>query len=178
MAVEAAALEGKGCPSSKSSFLSEAKALSAKGIVVAEARGTHALTEAVACQEGAGDTGGILAATVGVKDGAGGDPAALERATQGAGDQGGMEGGAEFPAQDGSGEEIDHEGEIEPTFLGRDVGDVADELSARSDRWSGLSEEVWRRVRGVIGASGFRAEGFAGPSAQTFAAHQPSDAIL
>lgn len=144
-----------------------------KGVVVAVAGGTHALAQAVSGEELTGGEGGVLAAAIGVEEGVGRDDACVERTVQGAGDDLGVEGVGELPAEDGATEEIEDDGEIEPAFVGGDIGterseiacrrqpagqrrralaNIADEVSPRRRGWSGLGEEIGRRMGGVIGA--------------------------
>jgi len=44
----------------------------------------------------------------------------------------GVQGVGKLPAEDGAGEQIDDDSQIEPAFPGRNVSDVANELSTRS----------------------------------------------
>lgn len=62
----------------------------------------------------------------------------MDGACGGIDDQIGVERVGKFPAQNGAGEQIDDDSQIEPAFPGRNVSDVANELSTRSRRWPGL----------------------------------------
>ena len=115
-----------------------------EGVVVAIAGGAHALVQAVAGEQLTGEDGGVLTAAIGMEEGVGSDQAGVEGAAQSAGDDLGVERIGELPAEDGAAEEVDDDGEVEPSFAGGDVGDVADEVGAGSLWRSGLSEQIGR----------------------------------
>ena len=84
----------------------------------------------------------------------------------------------ELPTEDGAAEEVDDDGEVEPSFAGGEVGDVADEVGAGSLGWSGLREQIGRRMSGVIRAGGLRAKGLSGTCPQAGRAHEPGRTVL
>ena len=129
-------------------------------------------------EERAGGGGGVWAAAIGVDEGVGRDDAGVQGAAQGTGDDLGVEGVGELPAEDGAAVEIEDDGQVEPAFVGGDVGDVADEVGARRGGRLGLGEQVGRRMGGVIGARCFWSEGLSGPCAQAARAHEAGDAIF
>lgn len=71
-----------------------------------------------------------MAATIGVKEGVGGDNAGDESTAKCSGDDVGVERVGEFPSEDGTAEEVEDNGKVEPAFAGGDVGYVAEEVGA------------------------------------------------
>ena len=103
-----------------------------KSVVITIAFGTHALAQAMSGEQLAGDGGGILATAIGVKDCTPGHQARVDGACGGINDESRVKGVREFPAQNGAGEQIDDDNQIKPALSGRNVSDVANELSTRS----------------------------------------------
>ena len=63
----------------------------------------------------------------------------------------------ELPAKNTAAEEIHDDGQIEPTLLGGDVGDVADQMSAGRFGNGGLGQPVGGRMGGMIRTGRFGA---------------------
>lgn len=119
------------------------KSTFSEGIIITIASSTHALSEAEAGEQGASGGCGVLASSVGMEDGIGGNQTGVDGTTDGGGNQICTETLAEFPAEDGTGEEVDDNGEIKPTLASGNVGDVANELLTWSGRWRLAGKEVW-----------------------------------
>jgi hypothetical protein len=149
-----------------------------ESVVVAVAFGAHALAQAGAGEQGAGFGGGVLAAAIGMEDGAPGYEAGGEGRSEGVGDQLGVQGCGELPAEDGAGEEVEHDGQIKPAFGGGNVGNIADDLGARRERWTRQSQEVGRRTSGVVWSGCPGPEGAAGPGGEAVGAQQASHPVL
>ena len=92
-------------------------------------------------------------------------------ALQRVGDEGGVQTLGDAPAEDRAAKEIDDHRQIEPTLLGRDVGDVADQVRAGLLGRIDLGKQVGRGSRGGIDPGGFRTIGRAGTDPQARCSH-------
>ena len=113
-----------------------------EGVVVAVAFGAHALSQFKVLQHVPGRGGRVLASAIGVKDGAGQDPAGGHGLGDGGQNHAGVQGGGGCPAEDGAAVEIDDNHQVEPALAGGEVGDVADQLLSRCRRSGCVLERV------------------------------------
>ena len=125
-----------------------------KGVVVTVTGGAHALAQAAAGEQLAGEDGGVLAAAIGVEKGLRVDQPGVEGAAQGPGDEFGVQAVGELPAEDGATEKIEDDGEVEPSFARGDISNVADELGPWRGGRVGLGEQIGRGMCGMIGVRG------------------------
>ena len=119
------------------------------GVIVAMTWPAHALAEAGAGQKSSDLASGILAATIGMKEGFFWIRPVARAFCKGGHDIG-LEGVGELPTEDGAAEEIDNHGQIEPALGSGDVSDVADEVcpgAGVSRRWRGDWAKDARRDR-------------------------------
>ena len=149
-----------------------------EGVVVAVTLGAHALTQAGAGEQGASFGGGVLATAIGVEDGSRSDQAGGEGGSESVDDQLGVESGGYLPAKDGAGEKVEHDGQIKPAIGDGNVGNIADDLGARRERWTCLSQQVGRRLGGVVSSRRPGPKGAAGPGGQAVGTQQASYAVL
>lgn len=133
----------------------EAKALSAKALSEQIARGAHALAQAGACEQGAGLARAVLAAAVGMKEGAAGHQAGSDGSAQGPGEDLGVEGVGEFPAEDTAAKEVEHDGEVKPAFTGGDIGHVTNQMGFLGRAAARLGRAGWLKGGRRDRAGGF-----------------------
>ena len=84
----------------------------------------------------------------------------------------------ELPAEYGAREEVDDDSEIEPALGSGNVGDVADDLMARSLRRSGLGEQIGRGMSGMVRRGCLGTERASWVCAHVMKLHETSDTIF
>src|SRR5829696_1606772 len=112
------------------------------GVVPANAGAADAGVDSVGAAEVGEFAGRILAAAVGVEDGAGGSVAVRDGHLQGVGDQAGAEVVGELPADDHAGAQVDHGGQVQPSLAGLEVGDVHRPVAVPARRCEVPSDQV------------------------------------
>ena len=84
----------------------------------------------------------------------------------------------ELPTEDGSGKEINDNGKVKPTFGSGNIGDIADDLKARSIWWFCGDQQIGRRMGGMVGVGCFGSKWFSWSSGGAIGSHEAGDAIF
>jgi Protein of unknown function (DUF2699). len=146
-------------------------------VVMAVAAAAHAADQAVGCQEILPIVAGVLRSLIGVNEQSGGRLAAPHRHHQRLQHQVGVQGRSHRPADDLPGEQVHDRRQVQPAFVGADVGDVGDPGTI-----GGYGVELPCQM--VVCDHGRLASAHAGSAAitnlrpQAFATHQPGHPVL
>ena len=147
------------------------------GVVVAVAPAAHGGDQAGRLQCRPEVAGGVLDAAVGVEDQTGWGLAVQDRHGEGGEDESRVDGVAHGPTDDPAAVEIEDAGEIKPTLVGGDVGDVGDpDLVGSSGLW-GFSQVVGSDGVVVVAVGGLDAIATFLATTQTRFLHEAGDAI-
>lgn len=148
------------------------------GIVVAVAAGAHAGDDLPRLEQGEEGGAGILFSLIGMMEEAWGGIAPGQGQLEGIPDEEAVEGITEGPADDFAAEAVHDGGEVSPTALGVDVGDVGDPDLVEAGQWFEGFEPVRRRALGMAAVGGARAKGAFGAGLEALLAHEPCDPVF
>lgn len=124
------------------------------GVVVAVALSAHAAHQLVLCQKALVEARAILAATVGMHDYTFWHAPAPEGHLQSLAGQIGGHTLGHGPPDNHAREKVDHDRQIQPAFIGPQVGDIAHPFAVRSRSGEVLPEQVGRHRQVMVGVGG------------------------
>ncbi len=147
------------------------------GVVVAVALPAHGRKELGLGQSGSKISGGVLDTAIGVEEQLGSWLAVLERHVERGHDQRGVDPFAHGPTDDLSAVKVKDAGEVKPTFLGLDVGDVGDpDLIGCRGRWS-LRQAIGHDGVVVVAVGGLDAVAALLAAAEASLTHEAGDSL-